>query len=51
MCGLYRSENAGMSSEIYVRIIKAESLRFLEEGGRKPKVFGGRFVRSKLAGS
>ena len=30
-CGLYRSENAGMSSAIYVRIIKAESLRFLEE--------------------
>ena len=31
-CGLYTSENAGMSSAIYVRIIKAESLRFLEEG-------------------
>ena len=31
-CGLYRSENAGMSSAIYVRIIKAESLRFLGEG-------------------
>ena len=27
-CGLYRSENAGMSSENYVRIIMAESLRF-----------------------
>ena len=26
--GLHRSENAGMSSEIYVRIIKAERLRF-----------------------
>ena len=26
--GLYRSENAGMSSEKYVRIILAESLRF-----------------------
>ena len=26
--GLYRSENAGMSSENYVRIIMAESLRF-----------------------
>ena len=25
--GLYRRENAGMSSEIYVRIIKAERLR------------------------
>ena len=31
-CGLYASENAGMSSEIYVRIIKAENLRFLGEG-------------------
>ena len=31
-CGLYRSENAGMSSENYVRIIMAENLRFLEEG-------------------
>ncbi len=30
------SENAGMSSEIYVRIIKAESLRFLEEGSSAP---------------
>ncbi len=26
--GLYLSENAGMSSENYVRIIMAESLRF-----------------------
>ena len=34
--GLYGSENAGMSSEIYVRIIKAESLRFLEEGSSAP---------------
>ena len=31
-CGLYRSENAGMSSENYVRIIMAENLRFLGEG-------------------
>ena len=30
--GLHRSENAGMSSEIYVRIIKAERLRFQKEG-------------------
>ena len=30
--GQYRSENAGMSSENYVRIIMVESLRFLEEG-------------------
>ena len=34
--GLYTSENAGMSSEIYVRIIKAECLRFLEEGSSAP---------------
>ncbi len=32
VCGLHRSENAGMSSENYVRIIMAGSLRFLEEG-------------------
>ena len=30
--GHYTSENAGMSSENYVRIIMAENLRFLEEG-------------------
>ena len=27
-CGFYTSENAGMSSANYVRIIMAESLRF-----------------------
>ena len=31
-CGVYRSENAGMSSENYVGIIMAENLRFLGEG-------------------
>ena len=31
-CGLYRRENAGMSSENYVRIIMVENLRFLGEG-------------------
>ena len=31
-CGLYASENAGMSSENYVGIIMAENLRFLGEG-------------------
>ena len=44
--GLYMSENAGMSSENYVRIIMAESLRFPEEGSSalgKP----GAKVRSK----
>ena len=30
--GEYLSENAGMSSENYVRIIMAENLRFPEEG-------------------
>ena len=30
--GLYTSENAGMSSENYVRIIMVENPRFLEEG-------------------
>ena len=34
--GRYRSENAGMSSEKYVRIILAENLRFLEEGSSAP---------------
>ena len=34
--GFYTSENAGMSSENYVRIIMAESLRFLEEGSSAP---------------
>ena len=32
----YTSENAGMSSENDVRIIMAESLRFLEEGSSAP---------------
>ena len=31
-CGLYTSENAGMSSVNYVGIIMAENLRFLGEG-------------------
>ena len=31
-CGLLRSENAGMSSANYVRIIMGENPRFLEEG-------------------
>ena len=31
-CGLFRSENAGMSSEKYVGIIMVENLRFLGEG-------------------
>ena len=35
--GRHRSENAGMSSENYVRIIMAENLRFLEEGSSDRK--------------
>ena len=34
--GLHTSENAGISSENYVRIIMAESLRILEEGSSAP---------------
>ena len=35
-CGVYRSENAGMSSANEVRILMAGSLRFLEEGSSAP---------------
>ena len=38
--GFYSRENAGMSSEKYVRIILAESLRFLEEGSSAPSKSG-----------
>ena len=34
--GVYRSENAGMSSANDVRIIMAGNLRFLEEGSSAP---------------
>ncbi len=44
--GFYTSENAGMSSENYVRIIMAESLRFLEEGSSAPSKPGAK-VRPK----
>ena len=44
--GLHRRENAGMSSEKYVRIILAESLRFLEEGSSAPSKSGAK-VRPK----
>ena len=43
--GLYTSENAGMSSEKYVRIILAENLRFLGAGSSalgKPELRRGR---------
>ena len=45
-CGQQRSENAGMSSANYVRIIMAESLRFLEEGSSAPSQSGAK-VRPK----
>ena len=44
--GRSRSENAGISSENYVRIIMAESLRFLEEGSSAPSKPGAK-VRPK----
>ena len=44
--GLHTSENAGMSSANYVRIIMAESLRFLEEGSSAPSKPGAK-VRPK----
>ena len=34
--GFHASENSGMSSENYVRIIMAERQRFLEEGSSAP---------------
>ena len=47
--GLYTSENAGMSSENYVRIIMAESLRFLEEGSSAPSKPGAKVRRKRVA--
>ena len=44
--GLYRSENAGMSSENCVRITMAENLRVLEEGSSAPSKSGAK-VRPK----
>ena len=38
--GPYRRENAGMSSEKYVRIILAENLRILGEGSSAPSKSG-----------
>ena len=35
-CGLYTSENAGMSSENYVGLIMAENLRFPGQGSSSP---------------
>ena len=47
--GAHRSENAGMSSEKYVRIILAESLRFLEEGSSAPSKPGAKARRKRVA--
>ena len=47
--GLYTSENAGMSSENYVRIIMAESLRFLEEGSSAPSKSEAKVRRKRVA--
>ena len=45
-CGLYTSENAGISSANVVRIYMAESLRFLEQGSSAPSQPGAK-VRPK----
>ena len=49
MCGSHRSENAGMSSENYVRIIMAESLRFPEEGSSALGKPGAKVRRKRVA--
>ena len=43
------SENAGMSSENYVRIIMAESLRFPEEGSSALGKPGAKVRRKRVA--
>ena len=48
-CGHYASENAGMSSANYVRIIMAESLRFLEEGSSAPSKSEAKVRRERVA--
>ena len=47
--GFYTSENAGMSSENYVRIIMAENLRFLEEGSSAQGKPGAKERRKRVA--
>ena len=47
--GFYTSENAGMSSENYVRIIMAENLRFWEEGSSAPSKPGAKVRRKRVA--
>ena len=43
------SENAGMSSENYVRIIMVENLRFLEEGSSAQGKPGAKVRRKRVA--
>ena len=47
--GFYTSENAGMSSENYVRIIMAENLRFWEEGSSASSKPGAKVRRKRVA--
>ena len=47
--GFYSSENAGMSSENYVRIIMAENLRFPEEGSSAQGKPGAKARRRRVA--
>ena len=47
--GHYTSENAGMSSENYVRIIMAENLRFPEEGSSAQGKPGAKARRRRVA--
>ena len=46
---MHTSENAGMSSENYVRIIMAENLRFPEEGSSAPSKPGAKVRRKRVA--
>ena len=48
-CGLHTSENAGMSSENYVRIIMAESLRFQKAGSSASGKPGAKVRRKRVA--
>ena len=47
--GFYASENAGMSSENYVRIIMAESLRFQKAGSSASGKPGAKVRRKRVA--
>ena len=47
--GFYTSENAGMSSENYVRIIMAESLRIQKEGSSASGKPGAKARRKRVA--